>query len=326
MSGELMGTRAFLGLFMLVTGVLLGGCATLPPPVPAVGYPTAGPLVRIKRTNHPVVVVALSGGVAHGFAHIGVLEVLDKNGIRPDGIVGTSAGSVVGALYAGGLRGEALVDAGLELRRNQVIEFTLPNSGFIDGQRLQDYIDRRLGNRPIQRLGLPFVAVATDLRTGRLVAFNRGDTGMAVRASSSVPGVFQPLVIDGHEYVDGGLVSPVPVRVARALGADIVIAVDVTRQPAAAKRLGDTASLVRQSIVVMEHALAKNELAGADIVIRPDLRNVPSTDFGLRAEAIEAGERAALAALPKIRALIAKKQRELFGRAAQQPGVRGSRR
>ncbi len=326
MSGKLMGTRAFLGLFMLATGALLAGCATLPAPVPAAGYPTAGPLVRIKRTNHPVVVMALSGGIAHGFAHIGVLEVLDENGIRPDGIVGTSAGSVVGALYAGGLRGEALVNAGLELRRNQVIEFTFPNSGFIDGQRLQDYIDRRLDNRPIQRLRLPFVAVATDLRTGRLVAFNRGDTGMAVRASSSVPGVFQPLTIDGHEYVDGGLVSPVPVRVARALGADIVIAVDVTRQPAAAKRLGDTASLVTQSIVVMEHALAKNELAGADIVIRPDLRNVPSTDFDLRAEAIEAGERAALAALPKIRALIAKKQRELFGRAAKQPGVRGSRR
>ncbi|MHB8258053.1 MAG: patatin-like phospholipase family protein [Acidiferrobacterales bacterium] len=318
--------RAFLGWFMLATGALLSGCATLPPPVPAAGYPTAGPLVRIKRTNHPVVVMALSGGVAHGFAHIGVLEVLDKNGIRPDGIVGTSAGSVVGALYAGGLHGEALVDAGLELRRNQVIEFTLPNSGFINGQRLQDYIDRRLGNRPIQRLGLPFVAVATDLRTGRLVAFNRGDTGMAVRASSSVPGVFQPLAIDGHEYVDGGLVSPVPVRVARALGADIVIAVDVTRQPAVARRLGDTASLVGQSIVVMEHALAKNELAGADIVIRPDLRNVPTTDFDLRAEAIEAGERAALAALPKIRALIAKKQRELFGRAAPQPAAHGSRR
>ncbi len=316
--------RAFLGWFMLATGALLSGCATLPPPVPAAGYPTAGPLVRIKRTNHPVVVMALSGGVAHGFAHIGVLEVLDKNGIRPDGIVGTSAGSVVGALYAGGLHGEALVDAGLELRRNQVIEFTLPNSGFINGQRLQDYIDRRLGNRPIQRLGLPFVAVATDLRTGRLVAFNRGDTGMAVRASSSVPGVFQPLAIDGHEYVDGGLVSPVPVRVARALGADIVIAVDVTRQPAVARRLGDTASLVGQSIVVMEHALAKNELAGADIVIRPDLRNVPTTDFDLRAEAIEAGERAALAALPKIRALIAKKQRELFGRAAPQPAAPGS--
>ncbi len=316
-----MRTRVFLGLFLLAVGTLLAGCATLPPLVPAVGYPTAGPLVRIKRTNHPIVVVALSGGIAHGFAHIGVLTVLDENGIRPDGIVGTSAGSVVGALYAGGLRGEALIEAGLTLRRDQVIRFTLPDRGFVDGWRLQNYVDRLLDNRPIQRLGLPFVAVATDLRTGRLVAFDRGDTGMAVRASSSVPGVFQPFVFDGHEYVDGGLVSPMPVRVARALGADIVIAVDVTRQPTAVKQFGDTSSLVYQSIVVMEHALAKNELAGADIVIRPNLSNVPSMDFDLRAKAIEAGERAARAALPQIRALIAAKQRELFGPTAHRLGA-----
>lgn len=305
----------FLRLCTVAAGISLTGCATLPPPAPSGGYPVAGPLMRIRRTDHPVIVLALSGGVAHGFAHIGVLQVLDQNGIRPDGIVGTSAGSVVGALYAGGLRGEALVQAGLDLRRNQVIEFAMPDRGFINGRRLQDYIDRRLDNRPIQRLGLPFVAVATNLRTGRLVAFNRGDTGMAVRASSSVPGVFQPLVIGKQEYVDGGLVSPVPVRVARAMGADIVIAVDVTRQPASAGRLRDTTSIISQSIAVMEHALAKNEMAQADIVIRPDLSNVPSTDFDLRAKAIAAGERAARAALPEIRALIAAKQRQLFGPA-----------
>ena len=312
-----MGARTYLGGAMLAIGAMLAGCATLPPiTAPPAGYPTAGPIMRIPRTNHPVVVLALSGGVAHGFAHIGVLQVLDENGIRPDGVVGTSAGSVVGALYAGGLRGEALIEAALDLRRNQVIEFTFPDRGFINGQRLQDYVDRRLDDRPIQRLGLPFVAVATDLRTGRLVAFNRGDTGMAVRASSSVPGVFQPLVIGGQEYVDGGLVSPVPVRVARAMGADIVIAVDVTRQPIAARNLSDTTSVVSQSIVIMEHALAKSELSGADVVIRPDLVGVPSTDFDLRAEEIAAGERAARAALPRIRALIAQEQRELFGTAA----------
>ncbi len=318
---KLMKARVFLILFTLVVGALLGGCATLLLQAPADGYPTAGPIPRIRRTNHPIVVLALSGGMAHGFAHIGVLKVLDENGIRPDGIVGTSAGAVVGALYAGGMRGEALVDAGLELRRNQVIELTFPDRGFVNGQRLQNYIDRRLRNRPIQNLDLPFVVVATDLRTGRLVAFTRGDTGMAVRASSSVPGVFQPLVIGGHEYVDGGLVSPVPVRVARALGADIVIAVDVTRQPTAAKRFDSTSSLVRQSIVVMEYALARNELAGADVVIRPNLRNVPSTDFGLRTQAIAAGERAARAALPRIRALIAEKQRQLFGSTVRRTGA-----
>jgi NTE family protein len=303
--------RPSAGLLAFAAAASLAGCATLPQ-VPPARYAIAAPLVPIKRTDHPVVVLALSGGAAHGFAHAGALRVLDENGIEPDGIVGTSAGSVVGALYAGGIRGDALVEAALEVQRSQVIEFTFPNLGFVNGQRLQDYVDRRLGNRPIERLDLPFVAVATDLHTGRLVAFNRGDTGTAVRASSSVPGVFQPVAMAGHEYVDGGLVSPVPVRLARALGADVVIAVDVTRQPDRTGQFDSTAALVTQSLVIMEHTLADNELKEADAVVRPDLRAVPITDFDLRAEAIAAGERAARAALPRIRELIEAKRRELF--------------
>lgn len=307
-----MANRIWLG--SLAIGMFLGmaGCATVPPPVPSAGYPIAAPIVPIKRTDHPVVVLALSGGGGRGFAHVGVLQVLDQAGIRPDGIVGTSAGSVVGALYAGGIRGNALVQTALELQRDQVIEFTFPNRGFVDGQRLQDFIDRRLGDRPIEQLNLPFVAVATNVHSGALVAFDRGDTGMAVRASSSVPAVFQPLSIGGREYVDGGLVSPVPVSVARKLGADIVIAVDLTRQPKAATQADSTTSLLTQSIVIMEHTLAKNELRHADVVIRPNLHKLSSTDFDQRSQAIKAGERAALAALPKIREVIAAKQRQLF--------------
>ena len=299
-------------LLALGIAVSLAGCATVPPEVPATRHAAAVPLVPIKRTDHPVVVFALSGGAARGFAHAGVLRVLDENGIKPDAVVGTSAGSVVGALYAGGVRGQALVNAALDLQRAQVIEFTYPNRGFVNGQRLQEYMDRRLGDRPIEQLDLPFVAVATDLRTGRLVAFNRGDTGTAVRASSSVPAVFQPLVMDGHEYVDGGLVSPVPVGVARALGADIVIAVDATRQPTAYKQFDSTTALVTQSFIIMEHTLANNELKDADIVIRPELGQAPMVDFDLRDEVIVAGERAARAALPRIRELIESKRRQLF--------------
>ena len=299
-------------LLMLVLAGALAGCATVPPGVPAARQASAAPLAPIRRTDHPVVVIALSGGAARGFAHAGVLRVLSENGITPDAIVGTSAGSVVGALYAGGIRGDALVEAARELQREQVIEFTYPNRGFVNGQRLQEYIDRRLGDRPIERLGLPFVAVATDLHTGRLVAFNRGDTGTAVRASSSVPAVFQPMDMDGHEYVDGGLVSPVPVRVARALGADIVIAVDVTHQPTAEKKFDNTGALVAQSLIIMEHALAQNELKEADVVIRPDLSAAPSASFDQRSEVIADGERAARAALPRIRALLEMKRLQLF--------------
>ena len=131
------------GLLALGIGVSLAGCATVPPPVPIARYAKAVPLAPIKRTDHPVVVIALSGGAARGFAHTGVLRVLDEDGIKPDAIVGTSAGSVVGALYAGGIRGDALVEAALELQRDQVIEFTYPNRGFVNGQRLQEYIDRQ---------------------------------------------------------------------------------------------------------------------------------------------------------------------------------------
>jgi NTE family protein len=304
--------RLSAGLIALGIVVSLAGCATVLPPVPAAQYATAVPLVPIKRTDHPVVVFALSGGAARGFAHAGVLRVLDENGIRPDAVVGTSAGSIVGALYAGGIRGQALVEAALDMQRAQVIEFTYPNRGFVNGQRLQEFMDRRLGDRPIERLDLPFVAVATDLRTGRLVAFNRGDTGTAVRASSSVPGVFQPTVMDGHEYVDGGLVSPMPVRVARALGADIVIAIDVTHQPTANKQFESTTALMTQSFFIMEHTLAVNELADADVVIRPDLLEAHTIDFDLRPEVIAAGERAARAALPRIRELIEAKRHQLF--------------
>lgn len=318
--------RVTTGLLGLGIAVSLAGCATVPLPVAAPKYATAVPLVPIKRTDHPVVVIALSGGAARGFAHTGVLRVLDENGIKPDGLVGTSTGSVVAALYAGGIRGDALVEAALELQRGQVIEFTYPNRGFVNGQRLQEYIDWRLGNRPIERLGLPFVAVATDLHSGQLVAFNHGDTGTAVRASSSMPAVFQPLAMAGHEYVDGGLVSPMPVRVARALGADIVIAVDVTRQPTTTKLFTSTGALVTQSIDIMEHTLANNELEDADIVIRPDLRQVPSTDFDQRAEAITAGERAARAALPRIRELIEVKRHELFDPTGHRPDMAAPRR
>jgi NTE family protein len=317
--------RVTASLLAFAAVALLAGCATLPQ-IPASRYAMAAPIAPVKRTDHPVVVFALSGGAAHGFAHAGALRVLDEGGITPDGLVGTSAGSVVGALYAGGIRGDALVEAALEVQRSQVIEFTFPNLGFINGQRLQDYVDRRLSDRPIQRLGLPFVAVATDLHTGQLVAFNRGDTGTAVRASSSVPGVFQPVTMAGREYVDGGLVSPVPVHVARALGADIVIAVDVTRQPDRVEQFDSSAALVTQSIVIMEHTLAGNELKDADVVIRPDLRTVPSTNFDLRGEAIAAGERAARAALPRIREVIAAKRRELFHSAASGSDAAASRR
>jgi NTE family protein len=293
-------------LVPVVIALAIAGCASAPP-LPPAHPPRAAPPVSLVKSGGPVIAFVLGGGGARGFAHIGALKVLDQAGIRADVVVGTSAGSLVGALYAGGIRNDALVEAALAVQREQLVEFVFPNRGFIEGDRLQVYIDRALGGRLIEELQLPFVAVATELKTGRIVSFNRGDAGMAVRASCSVPAVFQPVTIEGREYVDGGLVSPVPVKVARALGATLVIAVDVSRQPGERRDFGSTVALLSHAFVIMEHALAAEETRLADVVIRPDLAGVPATDLAARGDAILAGEASARAALPLIRRLLAEK-------------------
>jgi len=290
-------------LVWTATALALAGCASLPLPPPA-HPPRAAPLVPVVKAEGPVVAFVLGGGGARGFAHIGVLKVLDRAGIRADVVVGTSVGSLVGALYAGGIRNDELVEAALAVQREQLVDFVFPNRGFIDGDRLQTYVGRALHGRLIEELNLPFVAVATDLRSGDLVAFNRGDTGMAVRASCSVPVVFQPTLIEGREYVDGGLRSPVPVRLARRMGADVVIAVDVSRRPGDRTDFGNSTALLSHAFVVMEHALAEEETALADVVIRPNLAKVPATDLSARADAIREGEESARAALARIRRLL----------------------
>ena len=281
----------------------LAGCAG----APVLEHPPrAVPPAPIVRADRPVIAFVLGAGAARGFAHVGALKVLDEAGIRADLVVGTSAGSLIGALYAGGVRGPALVERALAVQRKQLVDLTLPRRGFIDGDKIQAYVNEALEGRLIEQLDLPFVAVATELRTGTLVAFNRGDTGMAVRASCSVPAVFHPTPIDGHEYVDGSLVSPVPVRVARALGADIVIAFDVSMQPTE-RELGSTTAMVTQAFVVMASTIAREETQLADVVLLPDLAGVSVADLSARGRAIAAGEDAARAALPEIVRLIAQK-------------------
>ena len=301
-TGTLLRTAAAI---VLVLSLGIAGCASLPPAPEH--PPSAEPLVLTRKADRPLIAFVLGGGGARGFAHAGVLKVLDDAGIRADLVVGTSAGSLVGALYAGGIRNDELLETALAVQREELVDFVFPHRGFIEGNRLQTYIDKALKGRLIEQLDIPFVAVATELGTGRLVAFTRGDTGMAVRASCSVPVVFQPTTIRGSEYVDGGLVSPVPVKVARESGADIVIAVDVSRQPAEQKELGTSAAMLSQAFVVMEHALAQEETKLADVVIRPDLAKVRATDLAARSQAIAAGEDAARAALPQIRRLIAER-------------------
>ena len=192
--------------------LLLTACATTPVVEPEPTVEVAPPVIEV-----PTLALVLGGGAGKGFAHVGVIKALEAHGIIPDMVVGTSAGSVVAALYAGGYDGFELQRISLTMDEDTVRDWVLPNRGFIRGLALQNFINEAVQGRTIQALNRKLAVVATDLQTGQPMVFQSGNTGMAVRASSSVPGIFQPVKIGTREYVDGGLVSPVPVRTAREL-------------------------------------------------------------------------------------------------------------
>ncbi len=283
------------GLLLLV--FCMAACTTVSvPPVPPV---VVAPIAQSLRPA-PKIALVLGGGAARGFAHIGVIKALEAQGIQPDIIVGTSAGAVVGALYAAGNNGFELQKIALQMQENEVSDWSLPDRGVFKGEALQSFVNRAVNNRPLEKLSRQFAAVATDLHSGAMIVFRTGNTGMAVRASSSVPGVFQPVSINGREYVDGGLTSPVPVRVARSMGADFVIAVDISAQP----QYGRTESSIEvwlQAFAIMQQSISRNELGEANVVVRPSLPDVKRTDFQDRNIAILAGEQALAAVLPELK-------------------------
>ena len=251
------------------------------------------PFVAIKQQKRPVVALVLGSGGARGYAHIGVIEVLEKQGIHPDFIVGTSAGSIVGSIYASGKTAAELHDIALNLKPNDVRDVNVSLKGFFNGQKVENYINRQVNNTPLQNLKIPMYVVATELKNGEKTVFNYGNTGQVVRASTAIPSMFVPTKIGDTEYVDGGLVSPVPVQVARDLGADIVIAVDILAQPIHTET-SNVWGLFNQNINIMQGRLAEEELKNADIVIQPDLKEKAHIfDVTGREMAIQAGVDAA---------------------------------
>jgi NTE family protein len=286
-------------LLLLLAMLALSGCFHRVKPTPPPIVLTAPvPPVKLK------IGLALGGGAAKGFAHIGVIKMLEASGIQPDVVAGTSAGSVVGALYASGMDPFQLQEQAFALDASNIRDVRLFSGGLVQGRKLQDYVNQLVGQRSIEKLKLPFAAVATQLETGQRTVFVRGNTGQAVRASSSIPGVFEPAEISGEHYVDGGVVSPVPVDAARQLGADFVIAVDISTRPSGSNPQG-MVNIVGQSIAIMGQQLGRQEIARADVVIRPNVGSIGATDFEQKNQAILEGERAALAAIPSIRAKLA---------------------
>lgn len=247
-----------------------------------------------KKTDAPSIALVLGSGGARGYAHIGVIEVLEQRGIKPDFIVGTSAGSIVGSIYASGKSAKSLREVALNMQVNDVRDFNIGIQGFFDGAKVENYVNKQVDFRPLEQLPIPMYVVATELKNGNLTVFNYGNTGQAVRASISIPSMFIPAKIADKDYVDGGLVSPVPVNVARELGADIVIAVDILAQPEHTET-SNVWGMFNQNINIMQNKIAYNELKNADIVIQPDLREKAHIfDVKGRENTIQAGMTAAL--------------------------------
>jgi NTE family protein len=255
----------------------------------------------------PVIGLALGGGAARGFAHIGVIKALESQGIFPNLVVGTSAGSVIAALYASGYRGTELQKIALSLDEAAITDWALPFSGrfggMIKGDALQTMVNRLVKNQVIENMPMPLGIVGTDLQTGNGVLFQRGDTGQAVRASCSIPGVFQPTIIQGREYVDGGLVSPVPVRYAKQMGADIVIAVNISTEPSSQDSSGSLGILLHTTSI-MGKSINTFELDLAQVVIQPELKGMRGTDFKSRNAAILAGEESVMKQISQIKNIL----------------------
>jgi len=304
---------------LLALALLLGACGggnvRPTPPAAAVVAP-----VRVAPVK---VGIALGGGAAKGFAHIGVIKMLEANGIQPVVVSGTSAGSVVGALYASGMDAFQMQKVAFALDEDRIRDVSLFSGGVIKGQKLQDYVNELVAQRKLEAMKRPLAVVATRLEDGKRTVFVRGNTGQAVRASSSIPGVFEAVKIGNSSYVDGGVVSPVPVDAARELGADFVIAVDISSK-ADGKAPGSLLGNINQSITIMGQKLGALELARADVVLRPKVLAIGAADFEQKNTAILEGERAAMAAMPQIKAKLAQLQQARVAEAQRRTRVKAA--
>jgi NTE family protein len=299
-----------LKIWLLAAAVLsLSACTTAPvkPADPPTAVITPDP-VTSKRP--PKIGLALGGGAARGFAHVGVISALEEAGIKVDLVVGTSAGSLVGAIYASGKNAAQLQEIALKMEEAEITDWTLPffSRGILRGEALSQYVNRQVSNKLMESMSLPLGIVATDLKSGQGVLFQRGDTGQAVRASSSVPSVFNPVKIGDREYVDGGLVAPVPVRYAKQMGTELIIAVDISSAPEGNAADGTVAVLL-QTFAIMGKSINEYALQGADIVVRPELVGVKSGDFAAKRRSIDAGKLAMQRAIPQLKAAIEAKSK-----------------
>lgn len=247
--------------------------------------------------------LALGSGSAKGLAHIGALEVLEEHRIPIDLITGSSMGSFVGAIYACGTSARMLHQLASQicaLDARKLFDMTIPRIGLVRGARTEAIIRTLTGDRDIGQMKIPYAAVATCLEDCATRVFTSGRITDAVRASISIPGVFEPLMLDGKTYVDGGVLDRVPATVARDLGADFVIAVDVGYQGGNRTTPKTILDVILSSLDLMEWQAMKDRVVSADVLIAPDTRGLSVSAFNLVEDFITRGREAALAVVDEL--------------------------
>lgn len=286
------------------------------------GQPASSLPASQAAARPPKVALVLGGGGARGFSEIGVLRVLEQEKIPVGLVVGTSVGSLIGALYCDTGR---VLDAeflAVGIQQEDLFDFkalSLLSGGFVKGERLERYLDTHLKHKIIEEMAIPFAAVAVDLKTGQPVAFEKGSVAQAVHASCAIPGIFVPVQFGGSTYVDGGVVDPIPADFARQKGADVVIAVAIPRN--LPKEVPDNAlELVHYSVTLMQTEIGRLRAKEADLVIYPDVGTLGFSDFSQKKQLMEAGEEAARRALPAIRSAIMAKAEALKRDAERRAG------
>jgi NTE family protein len=254
----------------------------------------------------PKVALVLGGGAARGFAHVGVIRALEQEKIPVHLIVGTSVGSLIGALYASDPNSFNLEWLSFTIEKDDIFDYSVIYSkmGPVQGDRLEKFIQTKVKIKNIEQMKIPFYAVATDLNEGKTWVFEKGSVAKAVRASCSIPGIFTPLEMNGRTYVDGGVTNNLPVDIARAKGADIIIAVSLSKPSNSNIQFNSLLDVILQSIDIMGRELVTYKSRGYDVLIEPAVGDVGMTDFSQKKRLMDAGLQAARQALPRIKKMI----------------------
>jgi NTE family protein len=277
--------------FIVCLIALLSACASIQGP-PAAGMPK------------PKIALVLGGGAARGFAHVGVIRALEQEKIPIDMIVGTSVGSLIGAIYAADANSFELEWTAFSLEKDDLFDYgilsAITGMGAAKGDKLEEFVKSKVSVQNIENLKLPFAAVATDLNRGTRMVLDRGPVAKAVRASSAIPGVFNPVDYQGKLLVDGGVIDNIPVSVARERGADIVIAVDISEN-VANFNITNIIDVMLQAVTIMAAENVKYKRKEADVLISPAVGNVGMLDFTQKKRCMQAGIEATQKAMPEIR-------------------------